>query len=168
MADQEFNFEAEFALGAKLCEERLTVEEFTRGLELLAESSAGLTRLLQKSGDTTRAAEFNAFSEARTRFYNDRILPVLKILQSIDANVIGEHAGDIFFMARKSGERMYRVEAIFALGRLKYFAGQDGKIGNQRGAMQELKRLTQNAGPVIRRAATEARDLPIEQYRMLR
>src|SRR5439155_17804150 len=102
--DAQKYFEAEFALGAKLHDERLTVEEFMRGLELMAESSAGLSRLLQKSNESSRAAEFHAFDQSRTEYYNQHVLPMLKVLQSIDANVVGEHAGDIFYFARNCHE----------------------------------------------------------------
>ena len=139
-----------------------------RGLELMAESSAGLSRLLQKSNQSSRAAEFHAFDQSRTEYYNQHVLPMLKVLQSIDANVVGEHAGDIFYFARNCHERMFRVEAIFAMGRMKFFAGENGRIGDQRGAVSELKRLSNDPDPVIRRAATEARDLTIEQYRFLK
>ena len=93
-------FEAEFSLGAKLYDERITVEEFSRGLELMAEASAGMTRLLQKSDQPARAAEFHAFDQSRTEYYNQRVLPMLKVLQSIDTNVIGDHAGDIIYFAQ--------------------------------------------------------------------
>jgi hypothetical protein len=161
-------FEAEFALGSKLYDERLTLDEFDDGLELLAESGAGLTRLFQKTGQSAREKQFHEFDQARMQYYNSRVLPMVKVLQSIDTNVIGEHAGDIIYFASSCGERMYRVEAIFAMGRMKYFAGADGRIGNQRGAMTQLRRLAEDPDPIIRRAATEARDLTIEQYRALK
>ena len=91
-------------------------------------------------------------------YYNDRILPVLKVLQSIDANIIADHAGDLFYIERNSQEGMYRVEAIFALGRMRHYAGADGRIGNQSGAIQELKRLTKNSDPIIQLAASQGRD----------
>ncbi len=160
-------FEGEFSLGAKLYDERLTVEEFSDGLELMAESAAGMTRLLRKTDQADRATQFHDFDEQRKEYYNEHVLPVLKVLQSIDAQVISDHAGDIFYFARNSSERMYRVEAIFMLGRLKYFVGNDGRIGDQRGAMQELKRLSQSNDPIIKQAASEARDLTLEQYRGL-
>ena len=62
---------------------------------------------------------------------------------------------------------MFRVEAIFAMGRMRFFAGENGRIGNQRGAIQELKKLAEDPDPIIRLAATEARDLTIEQYRIM-
>jgi hypothetical protein len=161
-------FEAEFALGVKLFEERLTVDELSRGMELMAESSAGMERLLQRSDQSARAQEFRTFDDGRKQYYNDHVLPMLKVLQSIDTNVVGEHAGDIIYFARHCQERMYRVEAIFAMGRMRFFAGENGRIGNQRGAMAELRKLAEDPDPVIRRAATEARDLTIEQYRFLK
>ena len=167
-AEAQKYFQAEFALGEKLYFERLTVSEFVAGLELLSESAGGLTRLLEKSGEPDQAAKFHEFDQARMNYYNDRILPVLKVLQSIDANIIADHAGDLFYIERNSQERMYRVEAIFALGRMRYYAGADGRIGNQSGAIQELKRLTKNSDPIIQLAASQGRDLTIEQYRAIR
>ena len=161
-------FQAEFSLGAKLYDERLTADEFNHGLELLAESAAGLARLEQKTNQPSQAAAFQEFDRARSQYYSQRVLPMMKVLQSIDTNVIGEHAGDIIYFARHGHERMYRVEAIFAMGRMRFFAGADGRIGNQRGAMSELRQLAEDPDPVIRRAATEARDLTIEQYRTLK
>jgi len=124
--------------------------------------------MLHKANQTGRASEFINFNDARLKHYNDHVLPMLKIVQSIDANVIADHAGDIFHIARNSQERMYRVEAILAMGRMRYYVGEAGRIGNQRGAIQEVKRLANNSDPVIRRAAEEARDLTIEKYRLLK
>jgi len=114
------------------------------------------------------ARQFQEFNKSQQQYYNDRILPMLKVLQAIDANVIGQHAGDIIYFARHCRERMYRVEAILAMGRLRYFVGENGRIGNQRGAMTELKKLADDPDPVVRRAANEAKDLTLEQYRMMR
>jgi hypothetical protein len=51
---------------------------------------------------------------------------------------------------------------------MKYFVGEAGRIGNQRGAIQEVKRLAGSTDPVIRRAAEEARDLTHEKYQLLK
>jgi hypothetical protein len=127
-----------------------------------------MARMLVKTNQPGRASEFVNFNDARLKYYNNRILPMLKILQAIDSNVIIEHAGDIFHIARNSQERMYRVEAILAMGRMKYYVGDAGRIGNQRGAIQEVKRLAGSTDPVIRRAAEEARDLTREKYQLLK
>lgn len=160
--------ESEFSLGAKLYHERLTLTEFDLGLGLMSESSAELTRLLPKSGRADRGKQFQDFYETYLEYDKTRMKPMRAVLDAIDANVIGEHAGDIIYFARHCSERMYRVEAILAMGRLRYFVGENGRIGNQRGAMTELKSLANDPDPVIRRAATEARDLTEEQYRMMK
>lgn len=161
-------FQAEFALGDRLYTERLTTMEFTSGLELLAESAGGLSRALDKSHQPDRAAAVRQFDTNRLHFYNDRIVPMLKIIRSIDPNTVSDHAGDIFYIADHATERMWRIEAIFALGRMRYFVGPDGRIGDQRGASRTLKKLQQSPDPLISLAATKALNLTLEQYRSQR
>jgi hypothetical protein len=161
-------FGAEFALGARLYEERITVAEFAVGLGLLSDASSGLINSLRKSNQPARASEFQAFYDGYLKYNKDRIQPMRNVLESIDANIVAEHTGDLFQFARHCTERMYRVEAIFALGRLRYFAGENGRIGDQTGAMKELKLLAQSPDPIIARAAREARDMTVQQYRMLK
>ena len=88
-----------------------------------------------------------------------------KVLTAVDERVVGEHPGDVFYLAQHAGDRVWRIEAIFAMGRMKYFVGTNGKTGDQRGASKMLKRLSEDSDPVIRAAATSARDLTIEEYR---
>jgi hypothetical protein len=161
-------FEAELALGTRLYEERITVAEFATGLGLMSDASSGMISLLGKSNQPARASEYQQFYKSYLTYTKDRIQPMRNVLESIDANIIAEHTGDLFHFARHCKERMYRVEAIFALGRLRYFAGENGRIGDQAGAMKELKLLAQSSDPIIARAAREARDLTQEQYRVLK
>jgi hypothetical protein len=160
-------FEAEFSLGNRLYQERLTATEFLTGIELLADACGGLSRALDKAKQNDRANSVRAFDGQRLAFFNQRILPMLRVLQSIDPNIVSEHAGDIFYFAEHSEERMWRVEAIFALGRMQYFVGENGRAGNQRGATRELKKLTNDPDPIIQQAAKEALGLTIDQYRTL-
>jgi hypothetical protein len=158
-------FEAEFALGDRLYTERLTALEFTSGLELLAESAAGLSRALSKSNQPDRAATVRQFDTDRLHYYNDQIVPMLKVIRSIDPTTVANHAGDIFYIADHAKERMWRIEAIFALGRMRYFVGDNGRPGDQRGASRTLKKLEQSPDPMISLAATQASELTLEQYR---
>lgn len=161
-------FEAECALGCRLYEERLTVAEFTSGVDLLAESAGGMARALDKANQHVRAAAVRQFDADRLVYYNQRILPMLKVVRSIDPTTVSDHAGDIFYFATHAQERMWRIEAIFALGRMRYFVGDNGRIGDQRGAVRLLKKLSRDNDPLIHLAATEAEDMTIEQYRAQR
>jgi hypothetical protein len=154
-----------FALGAALFDERLTRDELLAGLELMGDSSAVIKKLAQASHDVALDSKLAEFDSARLEFYEQRIKPMLRVLTAVDDNVIANYAGDVFYIAQRGPERVWRVEAIFALGRMKYFVGTNGRAGDQRGATRILARLANDPDPVIRAAATSARDLTIEEYR---
>jgi len=154
-----------FALGAALFEERLTRDELMAGLELMGDGAAIMKKIAQASHDIARDSEIVEFDSARQDFYHKSVEPMLRVLTAVDERVITEHAGDVFYIAQKGPERVWRVEAIFALGRMRYFVGEDGRAGDQRGASRVLQRLAEDPDPVIRAAATSARDLTIEEYR---
>ena len=90
---------------------------------------------------------------------------MLRVLTAVDDKVVSEHAGDVFYLAQHAGDRVWRVEAIFALGRMKYFVGSEGRAADQRGAPRMLQKLTEDSDPVIRAAAVAGRDLTIDEYR---
>ena len=79
----------------------------------------------------------------------------------------GQHTGDIFYLAKNAADRVWRVEAIVALGRMKYFVGDADSVADQRGAMRLVREWSDdpNQDVVTRQAAKAARDLTIEQYR---
>jgi hypothetical protein len=63
------------------------------------------------------------FEQRRQLFVKEQVEPTLTFVRSIDARVVGTRTGDIFELARRSKERMWRVEAVMALGRVRYFVG---------------------------------------------
>ena len=73
----------------------------------------------------------------------------------------------MFYLAENGSERMWRVEAILALGRMQYFVGAGGRRGDQRGATRQLKQHALDKDPVIRAAAKAALELTREQMRTL-
>jgi hypothetical protein len=168
-ADAMRDFEAEFALGSKLFDERLTSAEMLLGLQLMSESAAGLLKLCDAAGDANRAKLIASFNDSRLNLFDSRIAPVLKVLQSADSRIIGQHTGDMFYLAQNAADRVWRVEAVLSLGRMKYFVGDRGTVGDQRGAMRFVRKLADDANEdaVIRQAARAARDLTIEQYRKI-
>lgn len=167
-AEAQKHFEAVFSLGWKLYEERICEAELSAAVDLLGQSSTALQRLAEANKDTARAAQLQQFNQTRVQFYENRIKPVRRVLMSIDPNVIASSVGDYFYFAKLSKERAWRTEAILALGRLKFYVGQDGRAANQTGAMKELNQLVNDPDPIVKSAATAARDLTIEQYRMIR
>jgi hypothetical protein len=152
-------YEAAFSLGAKLYQERLTYAEFDIGLTLMAKSAT-----LISLSDPSRADAARRFNDARQNYVKDQILPTLRIISSIDQNVLEQHAGDVFYFAHSAGDRMWRVEAILKLGRYRFNAG---RVGDQRSAVNVLQQLRDDPDPVIRAAARASLDLTEQQYRML-
>lgn len=150
---------AAFALGAGLYTERITLDELLAGIELMSEASAGLL------GAGSDDPALSAFRAANIGFYENQIKPAQRILTSVDAAMIARHGGDVLYIAREGTERMWRIEAIFALGRMRYHAG---RVGDQRAAERVLEQLEKDPDPLIRSAAEAARRLTIEQYRSLR
>jgi hypothetical protein len=153
-------YEAVFSLGAKLFRERLTYQEMDAGLTMMAEGSALIGAL-----NPDRAAACRQFDEARRAYVNTRILPLQKILHTLDQPTIERHAGDVFYLARHAQDRMWQVEAIFATARYRFNAG---RYADQKAAMRILESLSKDPDPIVRTAAIEARDMTEQRYRMLR
>jgi hypothetical protein len=160
-------YEAAFALGAKLYDERMTYREMMAGNELMGEAGVGLSSLTFTVGDTTRSEAATKFEAARQATFKSHAQPVAAKLISIDPETVAQHTGDVFYLAEHASERMWRVEAMFALGRMRYFVGQGGRLGDQRGAERQLKRYANDPDPVVRAAAKAGLALTREQMRTL-
>lgn len=160
-------YEAAFALGSKLYDERLTYREMMAGNELMGEAAVGISKLSFDRGDTARSEAAQKFETARRNMFAQNVQPAAQKLISIDPQTVSRHTGDAFYLADNAKDRMWRVEAIFALGRMRYFVGEGGRIGDQRGATRKLRRLVEDKDPVIRAAAKAALELTREQMRML-
>lgn len=159
------HYEAAFALGSKLYAERLTWMELDTGLGLMAENAKMIAALATTMGDTAKAESARQFDQARIQYVNQRLLPALRVITSADAALIDQHAGDIVYFARSANDRLWRDESILKLGRLRFHAARPG---DQRIAMKVIQELSGDPDPIIRAAADAARDLTIEQYRMIR
>jgi hypothetical protein len=156
-------YRAGMALGWGLVAERLTYDELALGLELMAKSSAGMAKIAQPE----LAKGLAEFDRRRAQYVQQRVEPLVRITRALDANIVGTHTGDLFEIAKRSNAHMWRIEAILALGRLKYFAGTGGTKADQINAQKFLRDLAANDGSeIIRIAAEAARDLTREQHSM--
>jgi len=155
-------YNAAFALGMKMYRERLTYAELSAGLTLMSQSAQQLAKL---PIDPSRAQALRAFEPARRRLIEERVNPVWRIVGSVDPGVVRQHAGDVFVIARDAPERMWRVEAIFALGRYKYSAQRFRDRANAIGTLEQLAAV--ETDPIVKQAAIAARDMTIEDFRML-
>jgi hypothetical protein len=158
-------FQAGYALGYKMTQERLNYWEFFSGLELMGDGATGLQKLAEMAKDKKRVEELQAMNAERLKLAL-KIQEVEGILNSVSQTKLEKYFGDVYEVARKSGERMWRCEAMLALGRYRFNAGTRG---DQKAAEKLLKREAANqSDPAVRAAATAGRDLTVEQYRVLR
>jgi len=158
------HLQSSFAVGANLYNERLAFDELEAGLGIMGSSTQAMALIADRSNDPARAQALRAFDRARLDYFQSRIAPTLRIVRSVDPNIVGEHSGDIVVLATHSRERMWRIEAILALGRMRYFIGT-GRSADQRAAARTLEDLTKDPDPTIRLAATTALNLTAEQHR---
>ena len=157
--------EAAFALGTKMYKERVVFEELDAGFASLGEGSYVLAALAKEAGDADRANQYAALDQARIALMKSRIGDLHAITKTIDGNMSARRAGDVFALAEKSKERLWRVEACLQLARTHRFVGDDGRAADQRYAQIVLRRLADNdPDPVVKTAATKARDITDEQY----
>lgn len=159
------HFAAAFTLGAWLFDERIVYEELQAGMQLMSESSRALASLEQAAGNAAEQSRWIEFDEKRLDYFRTNIQPVLRVVSSIDANVVDRHAGDIARIAQEAQDRMWRVEATMTLGRQRFFVG---RVGDQRAAIRVLNLLTHDSDPAVALAARKALDMTIEEYRQLR
>jgi hypothetical protein len=155
-----------FMLGLHLCQERVCYAEFALGMQLLGKTAPMLAKLSDDTGNPVAAAAYRDFDAQRIAFAKS-LEPTLRIVQALDAKTVGAHTGDVFELAKRSQERMWRVEALMALGRVRYFAGAGGTAANQRAAMALLREVAEHDEDyVVRTAAGAARNLTVEEHRM--
>ena len=157
-------FEAMFVLGYHLYAERVAWSEFTAGVNLMADAARGLARLETDAGNPDRAASLEHFAQVIDE-YKLKQFELYKVVSTIDTGMVGRHGGDILALARRSPERMWRGEAILAVGRMKY---NTPRRGDQIAAARELQQWTSDPDPAVRAAASAAAALTLGQYKALR
>jgi hypothetical protein len=158
--------EAAFALGAKMFKERVVYDELDAGLGLMGDATDVLGALAKDAGDKERAAQIAEFTEARIKFADtkSRVYDLHRITKTKDGKISGERAGDLFAVAQRSKERMWRVEACLQLQRTHRNVGEDGLAADMRYAQILLRKLADDPDPVVKIAATKARDITDQEY----
>jgi hypothetical protein len=153
-------FEAAFSLGLRLYQERLTWQEADAGLGVMGVGAYALKELADEEKDSAASQRWDEFMKAKNAFYNgpmvmDKARGIYPVLYRLN----NPHVGNLVALARNGGDRMWRVEAIWALGRAKFVS--DGR-GNQLGAKRTLRMLANDGSlsEVERFAAQVARDAP--------
>ena len=163
---------AQFSLGDKLFDERVSQTELLYGVMHLRGATAGLIRLAERQNEEARKAELEQFDAATKDYYESQIDKLAKKVVSIGRQDIHRYAGDVFVLARSSPERMWRVEALLKTGRYKYNAGRYWDQVWARRYLSEPQRVgekdpTQDPDPAVKLAATIARDLTPDGYNQI-
>jgi hypothetical protein len=150
------DYEAAFALGIHLYEERLTYKEYDLGMNLMGQAGTMLADLANKAGDTARAKSLNEFLDSRNSFYGQQIEPPARVIVKI-----APPTGDMLVLVDNAGDPMWKIEAILALGRCKYNAST---FGDQKTASRTVRRLSESPDRLTAAAASAARDLTREGF----
>lgn len=154
-----------FLLGHRLYNERVVWQEMNAGMNLMIDASSQLAKVYQEKGDVDNAKACADFQKQLDAYKTDKIVkPIVSALVSITTSTVGERGGDFFYLARESPERVWRVEALLALGRVKF---NSSNRGDQVAARREVKKYLNDPDPAVRVAAKLADELTIERYRML-
>jgi hypothetical protein len=156
---------AGFLLGYRLYNERIAWQELNHGMNLMIDASYRMAKLYQAKGDAGRAQAATKFSDDLKNYKTEKLFkPIVSAVTSINTRQIGDRGGDFFYLARESPERVWRVEALLALGRMKY---NTSSRGDQVAAGREVKKYLSDPDPAVRLAAKLADELTVERYRML-
>ncbi|CAA9431502.1 MAG: hypothetical protein AVDCRST_MAG64-3528 [uncultured Phycisphaerae bacterium] len=163
-----------FSLGAKLYDERLIHGELDAGIKLMQTAGDSLATLARKQGNEAEAAKWKQFTDATSRYYTTEIQELVRKVLGAGAIDLRKHSGDVFELALHNPDRMWQVEALLKIGRYKYEMG--GTLGDQiwanrllhEPARHGLPDFTNHKDPAVARAATIARDLTVEELRMIR
>jgi hypothetical protein len=161
--------ESVFALGFHLFQERLTYEQLDLGMRLMAESAAGLKQLAKEDANVAAEEQISQFDTARLALAKQKLLPIAARIRTMDSATVAANAGNVVVWARNKGaDRVWRIEATMALGRMRYAVGTTGTRGDQNLASRALAALGSDSDPAVATAAKRAAELTVEQYRLLR
>lgn len=169
-------FEASFALGAKLFNERLVFMEVFEGLGLMNGAAEMMKILAKQEGDEKRVAQLDEFLMATRSLYEDRIKGMWAVINAVGGTPesnkrMAQHIGDIYhFTTPAQQERMWRIESTLKLGRFKFHVGgqQYGRLADQTLAPSRLAELVNDPDPYVAAAARAATNLTQAQYSQIK
>jgi hypothetical protein len=153
-------FQAVYALGQRLYDERITYDEYSKGVALMNEAAVALA----DSSPPDRAQQLRDFEGKMRDYDTNHVQPIYQALNSAQQEDIAEHTGDIFAFATKSKERVFRIEAVLALGRLKFDAA---RTADQDAAQRFIDNAASDPDSAVQAAATAAQGLTLDEYRMI-
>ncbi len=155
---------AAFNLGRHMYEERIVFEEWSDGISLMSDAAYALAKIEK---DKSKIEVMTKFRDGINEYRRGKVTRLWEIVSGIGQADTVKYAGDIFDIAQRSPERMWRVETILKLGRLKYTAATRGDLFGSRKVVAKMAADT-SADPAVRAAADAANSLTVEQFRMIK
>jgi hypothetical protein len=166
LEDKRRYIEAMFAMGAKMFEERINFAEFEMASGFMRGDAAQLQAIAIARNDPV-PDQLKEFVPKCLAWRKEHVEFLNSFIPAIDPNILADHAGDYFVLARDCKDRMWRVEAILQLGRLRYRIGDNGHSGDQPYANRLLADLAKNEpDPIVEKAATQALELTAPNFRL--
>ena len=163
-------YNAAFALGRNMFEERLAWAEINKGLSLMTMAGEGLAKLADESGDGARVDVLQKFNEETQAYHSKLQEDVASPLGNPVESYGAKYAGDIYSVAKNPAvDRVWRVEAILHIGHYRWNVA-DGHKGDQTWAPKELQAMDKSIDPKnqdvgIKTAVQAAQNLTLEQQR---
>ncbi len=158
--------EALFLLGRRLYEERVVFQEYTVGVDLMANAANTMAKQTL-ADDKPRAEQMAEFVKNVQSYTGDNLADLwMKINQTEEAGKPLPVPGDIFDVATNPNvDPMWRTEAALKLGRMRWM--KSVTAADQKGANRTLKQLADDSSaPLsVRAAAAAGRDLTVEKFR---
>lgn len=164
-------FEAAFAAGRHLFNERVTWQEMSVGLRMMSDGAQNLAKLADRTQQGAKADVLRKFQDGVDKYHATLQESVASPLSNPVEGYGSKYAGDVFAVAKDpNAERVWRVLAIMHLGRYRWNVADDRK-GDQFWADRELSLLansldSKNADHTIVTAIRSAQGLTVEQQRI--
>ena len=164
-------FEATFACGRHLFNERVTWQEMSAGMRMMSDGTQNLAKLADRTQQGAKADVYRKFQDELDKYYTTLQTNVFEPLANPVESYGSKYAGDIFYIAKDTSvERVWRVLAIMHLGRYRWNVADDRK-GDQFWANRELYYLdnsldSKNSDSAIQTAIRAAQGLTVEQQRI--
>jgi hypothetical protein len=159
--------EALFLLGRRLYEERVVFQEYSVGVDLMANAANTMARQTL-ADDPPRAEQMGEFVENARKHVGSNFTELWTAISGIEEKEkMLLWAGDVFDVATNPNvEPMWRTEAALKLGRMRWMGSV--KAADQKGANRTLKQLADDPSvPLsVRTAAAAGRDLTVEKFRV--
>ena len=118
---------AEFVLGLRLYEERMTRQQLSAAMGLMAHAATVLGQIAVYQDEKALKLKLDDYLKAQRTFTVDQIEPMARVITSVDPSVHPKHIGDVFVIARE------RIRFFRLLGAIKFPDVLDSRVGERVG-----------------------------------